>query len=119
MDTQARKDKNMNVPTESQIVRAILDGLAYKGVMAWRNNVAPIPVRRGKAIVGMRRCDPHIKGMSDVLAVMDGKIIGIEVKTEKGKLNEDQLAWAARFTKAGGRYLVARSWDDIEKALGL
>lgn len=116
-EDHTEKDIMNPAPSETQIQRVILDGLACMGIMAWRNNVSPIPIRRGRAIVGVRRVDPHLRGMADILAVKGGRAIAIEVKTEKGKQSEEQAAWAERFTKAGGMYVLARSWTDIENEL--
>ena len=106
---------------ESAIQRTILDGLLWKGYMAWRNNVAPIPIRRGREIVGMRRVDPHIVGMADILCVMkpSGRLLGIEVKTAKGKVTDKQKDWGERLEASGGKYLVARSWDEVENVLSM
>jgi Holliday junction resolvase len=56
-------------------------------------------------------------GTPDILCCHQGEFIGIEVKTPTGrvsKLQEHHL-WAIR--AAGGRAMVARSWEDVEKEL--
>lgn len=109
----------MDEASESAIQRSILDGLLYKGYMAWRNNVAPIPIRRGREITGFRRIDPHVVGMADILCVLkpSGRLLGIEVKTPKGRLTEKQRDWGEKLEANGGAYLVARSWEDVETYL--
>jgi len=55
-----------------------------------------------------------MRGCADVIAVIGGKFIGIEVKTPKGVLSADQILFQKRLENAGGVYIVARSIADIE-----
>jgi hypothetical protein len=45
-----------------------------------------------------------------------GRFVGIEVKSETGKLSEDQQQLGDEIIKNGGLYIIARSIDDIEAA---
>lgn len=40
-------------------------------------------------------------------------MLGIEVKDVKGALNANQIAFRLKLEQTGGRYLVARSLDDV------
>lgn len=108
---------------ETVIQRMILDGLTYKRILCWRNQSIPVPIRRGRAIVGLRRADPHTVGMPDIIALYRtekmpyGFLLGIEVKTERGMQSAEQKIWQARLEENGGRYIVARGWDEVELAL--
>lgn len=99
---------------ESGIQRAILDWLMYNRVFAWREARIPTPIRRGRQIVGLRRADPHTLGIPDILACYQGRLIGIEVKTDTGRQRPDQEAWQEKVETAGGLYLLARSVDDVQ-----
>lgn len=57
-------------------------------------------------------------GSPDIFAIKDGKIYGLEVKNEKGKLSENQLDFCLDMSAAGGIYKLVRSIDDVVK-LGL
>lgn len=102
---------------ESAIQRSILDALMYMGILAWRNNVAPIPIRRGRQIIGIRRADQHTIGMPDILCVIRGHLIGLEVKSAIGKQRPEQKEWQEKLEKAGGTYAVVRSLEDAEKII--
>lgn len=56
-------------------------------------------------------------GQSDIIAVINGQFIGIEVKTPKGVLSADQILFKKRLENAGGKYIVARSVADIKDIL--
>ena len=48
-----------------------------------------------------------------------GRVVGIEVKREKGgKVSPDQRWWGGSVTTHGGLYVVARSVEDVREALG-
>ena len=57
-----------------------------------------------------------LKGVPDIIVIKDGRFIGIEVKTDKGRLSEHQLDFKWRCERHGGTYLVARSIDDVQRA---
>lgn len=99
--------------SETEIQRTILEGLWYNKILAWRNQQIPVPIRRGREIVGLRKADPFTVGMPDILALKDGVLYGIEVKTSKGRQSPEQKDWAIRIEEAGGVYILARSWEDV------
>ena len=54
------------------------------------------------------------KELSDFLAVHNGRAIFIEVKGEKGRQSNDQLAFPKRCSFAGAEYFVARG-EDVQR----
>jgi hypothetical protein len=48
-----------------------------------------------------------------------GRAFAIEVKTEKGKQRLAQAAWQSAWEKRGGIYVLARSVEDVYKALDI
>ena len=102
--------------TESQIVSAICDYLALRKLLFWRNNNTPIfdPTRQV-----FRAMPKHtMKGLPDIIVIKDGKFIGLEVKTDTGRLSADQVEFGRRAKDAGARYEVVRSIEDVQR-LGL
>lgn len=95
------------ISTEKATQSAILDFLLYKGIFHWRNNTGAFKPEHGGFI---RYGTP---GSPDIFALKDGKLFGIEVKDVKGKLNDNQFVFRTRFEQAGGKYVVARSLDDV------
>lgn len=63
-----------------------------------------------------RRIGP---GYPDLTIVGRGKILFVELKSEKGKRTSDQELWANEITKAGGEYHLWRpsDWETIEEIL--
>lgn len=52
-------------------------------------------------------------GCPDILCCVNGRFVGIEVKTAKGKLTDAQVACHAQIEACGGIVFVARSVDDV------
>ena len=97
---------------ESEIQSAILQYLGYRNHFFFRCNTGAYRTEHGSFI---RYGTP---GAPDIVVVANGTMIGIEVKTSKGVLSEDQAAFGEKLKAAGGIYIVARSIDDVQ-ALGL
>jgi Holliday junction resolvase len=56
-------------------------------------------------------------GIPDIIGIWNGRMLAIEVKTEKGKLSDKQEAKIREINQAGGLAFVARSIDDVIDAL--
>lgn len=97
---------------ESDVQKAILDYLRYRGIFCFKNNTVGIYKRDTGAYIPSQS-----KGSPDIICVVDGKFIGIEVKGPSGRQSPDQIEFQERLERAGGRYIVARSIDDVEHAL--
>lgn len=75
-----------------------------------------------KAIIGgaspvetlrkLRRLSIGLVGEPDISGCLDGRWIGIEVKTETGRQRTGQAKFQAAIEARGGIYIVARSPDD-------
>lgn len=94
--------------SESDIVNAVGTYLTYKGIFWYRQNTGATRTATG----GFLRFG--IKGAPDIVAVKDGRYIGIECKSEKGIQSPDQKAFQLALELAGGRYILARSIDDLQ-----
>lgn len=99
--------------SETTIQRAILDHLAYTGWLVWREQSIPVPIRRGRAIVGLRKADPHKVGMPDIFAIKHGRLLAVEVKSKTGKPSPEQYEWRAKLIAHGAHHLFARSVDEV------
>lgn len=82
---------------ESDIRRQIQDYLRWSGWFVYYN------------LQGLG-CYP---GLSDLVAVKNGEVVNIEIKTKRGRQSEKQKAFQNDIEKAGGKYLLARSLEDI------
>lgn len=112
-NTKARTKTAKSGPSETQIQAAILDWLRWHKIHAWRCQAVPVPVRRGNAIVGLRRANPETIGIPDILGVYKGRLFAVEVKTAVGRLRPEQIEWKEKLESNGALWTIARSVDDI------
>ena len=56
-------------------------------------------------------------GVSDIMILWNGRLICIELKTDKGRQSPEQKEWADSATCAGAAYYVARSVEQVEEFL--
>lgn len=105
MTAKRGKQQPGNIPgfkaTETDILRQVRDYLRIRGFFVIRNQMG----------IGTH------KGMTDLTAIREGEVWFIEIKTPKGKLSADQEQFRRDIEEHSGRWLVARSIEDIE-ALG-
>lgn len=102
---------------EGQVQNAILEYLEAKRHCFFRLNNIPAFNRNGGGFV-MRKLPKHTpKGLPDIIVVRHGYFIALEVK-DKGSQSKEQKEFQERVEKAGGRYHVVRSIDDVQ-AVGL
>jgi len=103
--------------TEKQIQKTILDFLHYHPNIAWveRMNVgAHVVIDRN----GRRFIRYAFKGCSDVIGQLkNGKLLAVEVKSQKGKLTIYQSEFLKKVNDNGGVALVVRSVDELENHL--
>lgn len=96
---------------ESDIQRQILDYLALRRVFHYRNNSGAFKDTAG-----------HFYrfgalGSPDIICVIAGQFVGIEVKAPKGKQSDHQKEFQNKLEAAGGSYVLAYSLDDVTDAL--
>jgi hypothetical protein len=92
---------------ESDIQRQILDYLALKRIFHYRNNSGAFKDTAG-----------HFYrfgalGSPDIICVIAGQYVGIEVKAPKGKQSDHQKEFQAKLESAGGKYILAYSLDGV------
>ena len=96
---------------ESALQRTILEYLALKRVFHYRNNSGAFKDAAG-----------HLYrfgavGSPDIVCVIKGQFVGIEVKAIRGKQSLHQMVFQGNLEKAGGKYILARSLDDVTKII--
>ena len=52
------------------------------------------------------------KGMSDIVACVDGLFVALEIKIGKDRQSDEQKNVEAEITRAGGHYYIVKSFDD-------
>jgi hypothetical protein len=97
---------------EGAVVKACLEYLRLRGIFAWRNNTGSLRDKNNRPVFFGK------PGSADIIGVMPGgRFICIECKAGRGKLSEKQKEFLHNIEQTGGLAVVARSIEDIEKAL--
>ena len=103
--------------TEKIIENLILDWLKAKQIgLFWKNQSTGIydPVKKTFRKSYNKH---HLNGVSDILGIVNGKFIAIEVKTKRGRPTENQTNFLRRINENGGIAFIARSIEDVEDGL--
>lgn len=93
--------------TEKETQKACLELLESKRIFHYRQNTGAFKGANG----GFYRFG--VKGGSDVVAVIDGIYIAIEIKDEKAGQDPDQALFQRALENAGGKYLLVKNIDDL------
>lgn len=93
---------------EKELQKQILEYLETKNVFHYRNNS------------GAFKRDGHFYqfgsiGSPDIICVIRGQYVGIEVKGTGGKQSPHQKEFQGRLELAGGKYILAHSWEEFEE----
>lgn len=107
--------KSQIIP-ESAIEEHILVFLWRKGILAWKNVTAGYYDAKLKKFK-KQRSQFAINGTSDILGIIDGRFLAIEVKSAKGYPTDDQKRFIEKVNANGGIAFVARSLEEVEAKL--
>jgi len=97
---------------ESEIQRTILDYLTLKRIFHYRNNSGAF-VMPETATHSRRFFRAGVVGAPDIVCVVKGQFVGIEVKAPKGRQNDNQKEFQRQLEAAGGLYILAYSLEDV------
>lgn len=96
--------------TEKATQKACIDYLEAKGIFHYRNNSgAVVSEYKGK----QRFMRFGASGSPDIIAVINGRYIGFEIKDIKGKQSENQILFQESLEKAGGAYHLIKTIDEF------
>ncbi|MFP4145893.1 MAG: VRR-NUC domain-containing protein [Phycisphaeraceae bacterium] len=104
--------------TERQIQNAILRTFATRrDVRLWRQNTGAAPYRDAKGQKRLVRFG--VPGQADLSGILPGGVrLEIEVKGPKGRQSHEQQAFQRMIERFGGVYVLARSVQDVQDAIG-
>jgi hypothetical protein len=107
----------VNLTPEKAVVKECLEYLNFMGIYAYRNNTGASEYQDKRT--GKKRFVRYGKpGASDIIGIMPGgRFIAVECKAAKGRLSEAQHEFLCQVERMGGLAIVARSVEDITKAL--
>ena len=97
--------------TEKDTQKLILDYLIAKRIFHYRNNSG-----------AFKREDGHFYrfgalGSPDIICVLKGQYVGIEVKDVRGVQSDNQRKFEQELVIAGGKYILAKSLEDVVQSL--
>ena len=101
---------------EKDIEKQILEFLEAVGWLAWKNPTVGVWDAK-KQSYRMPKSRFQIRGVSDIIAIREGKVMFLEVKTAKGRQTKHQKMFQKRIEENGGHYFVVRSVDDTREAI--
>lgn len=105
-------------PLEKDIQKVICQYLFdLKHYFGWRQNTAPTVQKSAEGWQFRRMAAHTMKGTPDIILIKDGIFIGLEVKRPGGKQSDDQKEFEKNCLKAGGKYHIVTSLEDV-RALG-
>lgn len=103
---------------ESGIITAIAQYLQYQenlGRLVFiRNNSGAFINPRGNFFKMGKAGSPDF-----IIFICNGKCLHVEVKNEKGKLNENQIEYSLKIKELDHQYFIVRSVDDVESLLNI
>lgn len=104
---------------EGDIQVSICEYLEWKRHFFWRQNSSGSFYAGEDGSRQFRKPPKYAKnGVPDIIVIKDGKFIGLEVKTPKGRQSDAQKEFERDVTAAGGCYNIVTSIEDVQ-ALGL
>lgn len=92
---------------ESEIQSQILDYLKIKHIFHYRQNTGALETKSGRF---MRF---GCKGSPDIVCIINGRYVGVEVKASHGQQSPDQKIFEANLRNAGGDYWLVRSLEEL------
>ena len=96
---------------EKDIQRTILDWLTSQKIFHYRQNSGAFKDKKN-----------HLyrfgtSGAPDIVCVIDGRYVGVEVKAKTGIQSDSQIAFQAKLEKGGGKYILAHSLEELKEKL--
>lgn len=92
---------------------AVCHYLASRGFFFWKNPSAGYFDAKLKRFRKHR--NPYTRnGVPDIIVILDGKFIGLELKTRTGRQSDAQKDFEILLKKHGGHYHLVRSVKDVE-----
>lgn len=99
----------MKAPSEHDIQGQILSWLKLKRLFHYRQNSGA----HAATYNGKKRFFRYgTPGTPDIVCIIKGQYIGIEVKGKYGQQSQNQVCFQQELERAGGHYILARSLDD-------
>lgn len=119
----AQPRKLFKESSANELTKTILAYFKMRGIKAWRQ------ASEGRFIKGKEYTDwagrkkeekgfyiPRSKaavGIGDICCINNGLFTTIEIKYGKDRQSDDQKKFQSEIESSGGRYMIARTWEDF------
>lgn len=97
----------------NRLTTAVLKKLVNAGIFCWRQNNMPV-YDPNIGDYGGYRSHNGLKGVPDIICIIRGQFVGIEIKAGADRLSADQIHFKKRCERNGGKYLVVKHKDDVD-----
>src|SRR5574343_936674 len=108
---RARTTTTRRANPHTALCKAIVDFLTRRRIYCRQIGTGSFPVT--DATGGRRYFRGGSRGMPDLVALVPGGVVWVEVKTGKGKLTPEQEQFRAECVRCGVAHIVARSLADV------
>ena len=106
----------MSTPA-NKLTAAVMKKLTEAGVFCWRQNNMPVYDPALNNGYGGYRSHGGLKGVPDIICIIAGQFVGIEIKAGKDRLSPEQIHFKKRCERNGGKYLIVRDIKDVDSLL--
>ena len=106
--TPPTQKRTRNTSTTNDLTKAIANYVTFRGGYAMRINVSGFY----RQDVGYIKSGSTV-GVSDLIAVVNGRLIAIEIKTGKDTQSDQQKAVQSKIEAAKGVYLIAHTFEQF------
>ena len=98
--------------SEGALQDAIRLALAHEpDLVLWRNNVGIAEHRGARVRYGLA------VGSADLVGILDGRFIALEIKTATGRASQEQRQWLTLVRRYGGFAAIVRSVEEAREAI--
>ncbi|UOF78876.1 hypothetical protein [Caudoviricetes sp.] len=95
----------------------VIKKLTEAGIFHWKQNTMPVWDHKLNSGYGAYRSHGGMKGVPDIICIIAGQFVGIEIKAGKDRISADQLLFKKRCERHGGRYFVVHEIEDVDSVL--
>lgn len=94
----------------TELTNQIINYIYYQGGYAWRaSSVGIFDTKRMYFRTAAK------KGVSDILACFNGRLIAVEIKIGTDKLSDEQIGFIQNIRHTGGIAIIAADFEDFKK----
>ena len=98
----------------SDLTNQIINFIYQQGGYGWRASSVGVYDSKAQSY----RTAPK-KGVSDILACWNGRLIAVEIKIGKDRLSDEQIGFMKNIEHTGGIAFTARNYDDFVNSWNL